>query len=91
MFGGIFLWPILEFARDNPQTMWTTAGIIWLITLLIHQVRRHGIVVTAIAVMLLLLLLKQAATMSGADSTYVDGALKGVVDLPRIVVELVFP
>ena len=91
MFDGIFLWPILEFARDNPQTMLTTADIIWLITLLIHQVWRHGIVVTAIAVMLLLLLLKQAATMSGADSMYVDCALKGVEDIPRIVVELVIP
>ena len=82
---------LVQFAQDNSHTMWVIVIMLFSTGLCVNQIRRHGIVVSALAVVALLLSLKYASTMYGIDSTYIDTALKFALEVPRMIVEDLLP
>lgn len=87
------MWSFLCFINEHPQTMLAICGIIWTIVILI-QIRRNDIIFALLATVLVLvclLLMKHVTALVGADSTYIDGALRIVSDIPRIIIEVVLP
>lgn len=75
----------------NQDTIWAIAFIVVSIVLFLYKIRRSGVIVTAIQIIITLLLLKYTTTLYGADSTYIDSALKGIADIPRIIWEVLIP